>query len=139
MRWRPWHGDGREANSEALRLFYKAVEIDPDFASAYGMAAWCYTDRKAYRWMVDRTVEVAEASRLARKAVSLGKDDAVALSRGGFTLVYVAHDLDAGSVFIDGALALNPNPAFAWLAIGYLKVWLGEPDAALQYLAHAFA
>ena len=32
----------REANDEALRLFYKAIELDPDFASAYGMAAWCY-------------------------------------------------------------------------------------------------
>ena len=78
--------------------------------------------------MVDRTEEVAEGSRLARKAVSLGKDDAVALSRGGFTLAYVAHDLDAGSVFINRALALNPNLAFAWLAIGWLKVWLGEPE-----------
>ncbi len=29
----------KEANSEALRLFYKAIELDPDFASAYGMAA----------------------------------------------------------------------------------------------------
>src|SRR5262249_41269735 len=32
----------REANDEALRAFYKAVELDPDFAAAYGMAAWCY-------------------------------------------------------------------------------------------------
>jgi TolB-like protein len=131
------HDWTREANNEALRLFYRAVEIDPDFASAYGMAAWCYSVRKAYRWMVDRTGEVAEASQLARKAVSLGKDDAVALSRGGFTLAYVTQDLDAGSVFIDRALALNPNLAFAWLAIGYVKVWLGEPEAALQHLAHA--
>jgi tetratricopeptide (TPR) repeat protein len=127
----------REANTEALRLFYKAIEIDPDFASAYGMAAWCYIVRKANRWMVDRTQEVGEASRLARKAVSLGKDDAVALSRGGITLAHMAHDLDAGSLFIERALALNPNLAFAWLAIGLLKVWLGEPEAALQHLAHA--
>jgi adenylate cyclase len=131
------HDWTKEANNEALRLFYKAIEIDPDFASAHGMAAWCYNVRKAYRWMVDRTAEVAEALRLARKAVSLGKDDAVALSRSGWTLAYVAHDLDAGSVFIDRALALNPNLAFAWLASGYLKVWLGEPEAALQHLAHA--
>ena len=130
------HNWTREANSGALRLFYKAIEIDPDFASAYGMGAWCYSVRKAYRWMVDRTEEVAEASRLARKAVSLGKDDAVALSRGGFTLAYVAHDLDAGSVFIDRALAFNPNLAFAWFVIGYVKVYLGEPEVALQRLAH---
>jgi TolB-like protein len=126
----------REPNSEALRLFHKAIEIDPDFASAYGMAAWCYAVRKAGRWMVDWAEEVAEGSRLARKAVNLGKDDAVALSRGGFALAYVAHDLDAGSLFIDRALALNPNLAFAWLAAGWLKIWLGEPEAALHNLAH---
>jgi hypothetical protein len=90
----------REANNEALRLFYKAIEIDPDFASAYGMAAFCYCSRRANRWMIVRADEAAEASRLARKAVSLGKDDAVALSQGGGTLAYVAHDLDVGSVFI---------------------------------------
>jgi hypothetical protein len=36
----------KEANSEALRLFSKAIELDADFASAYGMAAWCYVWRK---------------------------------------------------------------------------------------------
>ncbi len=127
----------REANNEALRLFYRAIEIDPDFASAYGMAAFCYCDRKGYRWMVDPAAEVAEASRLARKALNLGKDDAVALSRGGFALAYMAHDVEAGSIFIHRALALNPNLAFAWLAIGYLKIYLGQPEAALQHLAHA--
>src|SRR5262249_1142457 len=68
----------RAANNEALRLFYKAIEIDPDFASAYGMAAWCYSHRKANQWIVNRAEEGAEGSRLAQKAVSLGKDDAVA-------------------------------------------------------------
>jgi TolB-like protein/DNA-binding winged helix-turn-helix (wHTH) protein len=131
------HDWTREANNKALRLFYKAIEIDPGFASAHGMAAWCYNVRKAYRWMVDQAEETAEGSRLARTAVSLGKDDAVALSRGGWVLAYVARDLDAGSVFIERALALNPNLAFTWLAVGFLKVWLGEPETALQHLAHA--
>ena len=35
---------------------------------------------------IDRAQEVAEAARLARKAVDLGRDDAVALSYGGFVL-----------------------------------------------------
>jgi adenylate cyclase len=87
--------------------------------------------------VVDWAEGVAEGSRLARKAVSLRKDDAVALSRGGFALAYLAHDLDAGSLFIDRALALNPNLAFAWLAMGWLKIYLGEPEAALQHVSHA--
>src|ERR1700740_1194701 len=36
----------KEGNSEALRLFYRAIELDPNFASAYGVAAWCYFVRK---------------------------------------------------------------------------------------------
>jgi TolB-like protein len=31
----------RKANDEALRLFKSAIELDPDFASAYGRAAAC--------------------------------------------------------------------------------------------------
>ena len=31
----------------------KAAELDPDFASAYGMAAWCYFWRKVDGWMTD--------------------------------------------------------------------------------------
>jgi TolB-like protein/Tfp pilus assembly protein PilF len=122
---------------EALRFFYRAIELDADFASAYGMAAWCYTYRQANGWMTDRPQEVAEASRLARKAVGLGRDDAVALSTGGYTLAYVAHDLDAGSVFLNRAVTLNPNLATARLNLGWLKVYLGEPEAALHHLAHA--
>jgi TolB-like protein len=97
----------REANDEALRLFYRAVELDPDFASAYGMAAWCYIRRKANGWMVDRVQETNEAARLARCAVQMGKDDAHALCTAGYTLAFVAHDLDTGTNFIDRALVAN--------------------------------
>jgi hypothetical protein len=31
-----------KGTSEALRLFYGAIELDPDFASAYSVAALCY-------------------------------------------------------------------------------------------------
>jgi len=37
------HCWSREANAEALRLFYRAIELDPEFAAAYGMAARCYS------------------------------------------------------------------------------------------------
>jgi TolB-like protein len=37
----------RDSNSEALRLYYRAIELDPDFALAHGWAAFCYTRRKA--------------------------------------------------------------------------------------------
>jgi hypothetical protein len=52
-----------------LRLLSKAVELDPQFASAFGMAAYCYDRRKADGWMVNGLAETPEAARLARRAV----------------------------------------------------------------------
>jgi adenylate cyclase len=127
----------REGNTEGLRLFNKAIEIDSDFSSAYGMAAWCYAERKSERWMFNRAKETAEAARLGRKAVEVGRDDAIALARGGFALAYVVHDVDAGAAFIDRALRLNPNLADAWHFSGWVRVYLGEPELAIEHFAHA--
>ena len=127
----------KEANSEALRLFYKAIELDPDFASAYGMAAWCYAWRKWNGWMADRKQEIAETRRLAQRAAELGKDDAVALCRGGFALGHVVGDLEGGAVLINRALVLNPNLATAWLLSGWIRAFLGEPEVAIEHLTRA--
>ena len=126
-----------QSSDEALRLFYRAFELDPGFASAYGMAAWCFVLRKANRWMADPAQEIAEAARLARRAVDLGADDATALSVAGYALVFVAHDLDNGSAILDRALALNPNHAGALINSGWAKAFLGEPDTAIKHVTDA--
>ena len=131
------HSWTKENNDEALRLFSKAIELDPDFASAYGMASWCYARRKGSRWMLDRVLETAETARLARRAAELGWDDAVALAWGGFALAYVVHDVEVGAALIDRALLLNPNLAEAWHFSGWAKIYLGEPEVAIEHLMHA--
>lgn len=127
----------RDANAESLRLFNQAIELDPDFATAYALAADCYTQRKGMGWMIDPRNEAAETTRLAQRAVSLGKDDAVALSTSGWAVAFVARDPDAGAFFVDRALALNPNLAMAWFFGGWIKNWLGEPNAAIERVARA--
>jgi adenylate cyclase len=127
----------RAANDEALRLFYSAIEFDRDFASAYGRAASCQADAKAQGWISGTPDEIAEVSRLARRAVELGKDDAVAVAAGGWALAYVVRDLDLGATLIDRALVLNSNLAEAWSFGGWVKLWLGEPEAAIERFAHA--
>src|SRR5215475_5716448 len=83
----------RQTNEEALRLFNSAIEIDLDFASAYGRAAFCYTFAKTSGWISVTANEIAEVKRLAQRAVELGKDDAIALTPSGYALVYVVRDL----------------------------------------------
>ena len=127
----------REANEEALRAFYKAIELDPNFASAYGMAAWCYIWRRLNGWVVDRTQETSEGARLAQRAVELGKDDAVALSRGGHAFAWFHRDLDNSAAFIDRALALNPNLSAAWNLSGWVRAYRSELDLAIEHQARA--
>src|SRR5882757_8766470 len=84
----------RQANDEALRLFNSAIELDPTFAAAYGRATLCYVWAKTNGWFSDTANEIAEVTRLAQRAVELGKNDAVALANSGFALAYVVRDLE---------------------------------------------
>src|SRR4029450_5415580 len=69
------HKWSRQGNEEALAHFYRAIELDPNFAAAYGMAARCYSQRKASGWVKDRQWQIIETERLARLATELGRDD----------------------------------------------------------------
>ncbi|MEH2508238.1 TolB-like protein/class 3 adenylate cyclase [Bradyrhizobium sp. AZCC 1578] len=127
----------RQANDEALRLFNSAIELDPDFASAYGRAASCYVFAKINGWITVTGNEIAEVKRLAQRAIELGKDDAAALADSGWALVNVVRDVEVGAALIDRALMLNSNLAMAWLCGGWAKNWLGEPEAAIERFARA--
>ena len=132
-----FHQQTNETNSEALRLFYKAIELDPDFALPHGLGGICYSRRKTRGWATNNAQELAEAERLARRAVELGRDDAVALYTAGFTLAHLVGDLEAGANLIDAALAIDPNSAAGWYYGGWVKIMLGEPGAAIGYEARA--
>jgi TolB-like protein/Flp pilus assembly protein TadD len=132
-----FHQGTREAINESLPSFYRAIELDPGFASAYGIAAWCYFWRKLNGWMTDPAHEAAEAERLARQAVALGKDDAVALTKGGHALGHFGGDLESCIALLDRALVLNPNLSSAWYLSGFQRISCGEHDAAIERFARA--
>jgi tetratricopeptide (TPR) repeat protein len=132
------HDPGSMAsNHEALRLYRKAIEVDPKLACAYAMAAWCYVQRKGRGWMTDIVGESAEATTFAQKAVHLGSDDSVSLCMGAYALAFIAHEFDSAAAFMDRGLKANPNHASGWTLGAWLRVWRGEPDLALEHVAHA--
>jgi tetratricopeptide (TPR) repeat protein len=82
----------------------------------------------------DAVQETAEAIRLARRAVELANNDAIALCFAGWAVAHVGGDHDTGAALIDKALALNPNLAAAWYCSGWVRVYL-QISAASQALA----
>ncbi len=125
------------ANDQALKEFKKAIELDPDFAPPYARAAYLYLLRKANAWMTDSVQESAEACRLAKEAIHLGRDDAIVLSLAGLVLAYVGRDINAGAALTRRALSLNSNLAYAWGASGWISICLGEKDTAISDQATA--
>jgi TolB-like protein len=121
----------KEQSEAVLRLAYKAIELDPGFASAYGIAAWYHTRRAVNQWTADGVQERAAALQLARQAVELGKEDAFALAWAGYVFALVNREIDHGSALVDRAIELNPNLALAWGISGWMALVLGEPDVAI--------
>jgi tetratricopeptide (TPR) repeat protein len=123
---------------EARALFLKATELDPDFARAYGSAAQCCLIESTHLGAtVDRATIVAETVRVSRRAVALGKDDALALGHAGQALAYVAGEIDEGTTLVERAIALNPNLALAWNFGGWIKIFRGEPEQAIERFSRA--
>jgi TolB-like protein/tetratricopeptide (TPR) repeat protein len=125
----------RETYEAALELFNKAIELDGSFALPHAFAAIAFALRKQNRWMVDVEKETAVAVHHARRAIELGREDALALVFGGHTLSYIANELDLGSDCVARGLSLNPNSSWGWLFSGWGHIYLGKHETALEHLA----
>jgi TolB-like protein/Flp pilus assembly protein TadD len=132
-----FHQWSKEGNEEGLQHFYRAIQLDANYAAAYGMAARMYVQRNAGGWVKDRAHDLAETERLAMRAAELGRDDAVALANAGFALSDILGHVEDADAMLDRALALNPNLAWAWLYSSWVKISLGEPEIALERIEQA--
>jgi adenylate cyclase len=126
--------DGLE---QALDLFTKASVLDPDYASAYGMAMQCHAQRVGLGPAGDIAHRRSEISRLWQMIARVGQDDGVALGEAAWAVAYMLRDLSSGRQLIDRALELNPNLANAWASSGWINIWQGNPDLAMEHLGRA--
>ena len=123
-----------EGNTEALRLLARAIVIDPDYATAYGLAAYCYLRRRQRGWLSSEEPITEEGVRLARLAAVKGQDDAEALWMAGLSLAMLAGESEDGVALIERSLLLNPNSASAWMASGMTRAYRGDSTVAIAHL-----
>ena len=120
-----------DASIEARRLMLKSIELDPEYALPHAIAAFCATHHKGFGAATD-PILIQETCTLARRAVELDRGDALVLTTAAWALAHFANDLDEAQAVAEEALSLNPNLALAWFVGGYLNVFAGQHDAAIE-------
>jgi TolB-like protein/Tfp pilus assembly protein PilF len=126
-----------ESIREAIDLLKRALAIDPSYALAAALIGACRVHQWAHAFGQVSDTEVAEAVRLARRAIEAGKEDPDALWMAAWTLAIFTGEHATAAVVINRALTLNPNSAHAWMASGVILNLQNEPDRAIEALEHA--
>ena len=122
--------------AKGRKMFEKSVELDPGYANAYGAMALSYL--VGYIFQFDRDPGVLDhAAELVEKAIALDDSDSDAYAvRGWIEALKDQHD----RAIADGkrAVSLNPNSAFAWMALADINSWASsKPEEVLAYAQKA--
>jgi TolB-like protein/class 3 adenylate cyclase len=118
----------------ARKLFNNALELDPEFAAAYAMAAVTVHMQQGAGGEPLTAEMRAEALRMANIGAQLGSEDAFVLARCGHTLVYLGNEFDRGAAMVEKALSLNLNLAAARASFGWISVIACDPKRAIENL-----
>ena len=125
----------REHLAQALDLLGQAIDREPRYGPALALAATYRGDLENYDWADDREEEENRraAIGLAREALSAAADDPGVLGRAAMVLGRFGEDLDAALALIDRALVLNPSFAYGWYWSGWLHLFAGQAELAIQH------
>jgi tetratricopeptide (TPR) repeat protein len=121
---------------KALAAFRRAIELDPACARAYAGMVYAYhgqviTGDRAPHQMFPLAKAAAE------QALRIDPESAEAHTAKGFSQFWYDWDWAGAETSFKRAIALNPNLAAAWFYSGYVKLWLGEPNTAIEHFARA--
>jgi AraC-like DNA-binding protein/tetratricopeptide (TPR) repeat protein len=121
-----------DGNSRALELLERAMDLDPKHALAMALAAWAHIQRIVYHFTTAVQEERTRSIDLARKAIALSGDATVlAVLGNALTLL---DELDSADMVIRKALAVDGGSVWAWSRSGWIDVYRGEPEAAIERL-----
>ncbi len=126
----------RSSNAKARQLFQKAVELEPDYATAYVFLGRTYLNSVSYGWTEFAGAALQQAQDLAQKALSI-EESATAHALLGVVYRY-RQQLDLAASELDKAIKLNPNDAESHAYRGAILNYLGRTDEAIKAIETAY-
>jgi adenylate cyclase len=123
----------RESYAKTLDLLNQAIKRDPLYAPALALAGACRSSLDVAGWIDDAVANRDEALRLTRRALAAARDDPNVLAHGAYVLAYFGEDIVASIALMDRSLELNPSFAVGWWRSGWLRLWAGQLDPAIEH------
>jgi TolB-like protein len=114
--------------SAGLSLLDAAIALDPDYAEAHGVAAFCLQQR--YLWGGRAPADREAALRHAEAVAALRSDDATTLALAALALSALGGRHDVALVMVQRALEQNPSSTTAHNASALINMLLGRPEEA---------
>jgi TolB-like protein/Tfp pilus assembly protein PilF len=118
-----------EGAATAIPLIQKALDLEPNYATAHAALAWCHCFRFS-RGL--READRAAAIEHAKAAIAGGTDDATALAIAGLVIWFEEHDSSTALDLFDRALAISNSNIYALCCSAVALAWMGHAEAALE-------
>ncbi len=120
-----------EGASQAMPLLERALVLDSNYALAHGQIAYCH--EILYLRAGRREDNRVAAIRHGHAAITLGLDDATALTYGGIAIGLVEHNRPLAIDAFEAALALSPSAASAYLWGALILGWGAQAERAIEW------
>jgi adenylate cyclase len=127
------HSWDQQGVLRALDLLGKAVERDPHYAPALALVAQCHFQLHLNGWSENPETGRRQGVEYARRALRFGGEDPDVLGYVAYALGYFEPDINPAIVLVDRALELNPSFAIGWFWSGWLRLWSGQADLAIEH------
>ena len=127
----------KQGYEQAIKYFRRAIEIDPDYARAYGAMAVALTRGYRYQWTDLTLVEArARALKLATKAAELDQTSPQIYWALGYVHVHRREFVEAERAAAK-SVEISPNYADGYALRANIANYRGEPAKALEYIGEA--
>ena len=133
--WHMWQST-KDGRAESMRLFKRASEIDPMFASAHAGVAFTHTTLYLHGEGVAPLEALNAALEAGRKAVALDAQDAVGHWALGFVFLF-RREFSTSPNEYNKSIEINPSYAQAHIQIGLNYAFSGRPELSFAYFAEA--
>jgi adenylate cyclase len=126
----------RAYNRQAQEMFEKAVDLDPHYSTAFAGLGETYYRAFMHGWTEFPKQSHDRAYELGQKSISV--DAANEGAHGLLCLVYAALvQLDLAITQLQRAITLNPNVIRNYGTLGWVMLWSGKTDGAIELLETA--